>query len=302
MEQLAGKVAFITGGASGIGLGIAKAAQRAGMKVAIADIRQDSIDKALSELSGGPAKGYQLDVADRAAFQRVADQVEADLGPVQLLVNNAGVAVSGPVGLAAWDDWDWSMGVNLGGVINGCKIFIPRMQAHGLGGHIVSTASMSGLLPHPGTVIYTTAKAAVIGMCEAMRSELEPEGISVSAFCPGPVQSNIAKSGETRPSHLGETGYAETDKRRQGLGDLAHLFKTAEEIGERVIQGVRNDELYILTHSEFRDGLKARCDAIYASVPNLPENQALKETFPQLMSNPIHAAERDRQKRLKETS
>jgi NAD(P)-dependent dehydrogenase (short-subunit alcohol dehydrogenase family) len=299
MQDLAGKVAFVTGGASGIGLGIAKAAARAGMKVAIADIRAETIDAALARL-GPDARGYVLDVTDRAGYERVARQVEAELGPVQLLVNNAGVAVAGPASLGTWDDWDWSMGVNLGGVINGCKIFIPRMLAHGLGGHIVSTASMSGLLPHPGTVMYTTSKAAVIGMCESLRSELEPQGIGVSAFCPGPVQSNIAKSGQTRPANLGDTGYAETDRRRQSNDEVMHLFKDADSIGERVIEGVRNDELYILTHSEFGEGLKARCDAIVAAVPDLPQNQALKDRFPFLMSNPIHAAELSRQKRLKE--
>jgi NAD(P)-dependent dehydrogenase (short-subunit alcohol dehydrogenase family) len=300
MTDLNQKVAFITGGASGIGLGIAHAAARAGMKVAIADIRQDHIDAALPTFPAGAAvKGYQLDVTDRAAYAAVADAVERDLGPVWLLVNNAGVAVAGPAHLASWDDWDWTMGVNLGGVINGVKIFLPRLVER-KAGHIVSTASMSGLLPHPGTITYTTAKAAIIGMMESLASELGPQGIGVSAFCPGPVQSDIHNSGETRPAHLGDTGYGDSDKRRQSGGAMQqHLFKPADEIGERVIEGVRNNELYLLTHSEFADGVKARAAAIVASVPTIPQNEELKSTYGMLMWNPIHEAERERQDKLK---
>jgi len=300
MTDLQGKVAFITGGASGIGLGIARAAANAGMKVAIADIRQDHIDAALPTFpASAEVKGYVLDVTDRPAYEALADRVERELGPVWLLVNNAGVAVAGPAHLASWSDWDWTMGVNLGGVINGIKIFLPRLVERKTG-HIVSTASMSGLLPHPGTVTYTTAKAAIIGMMESLASELGPQGVGVSAFCPGPVQSDIHNSGQTRPAHMGDTGYADTDKRRQSGGAMQqHLFKPADEIGERVIEGVRNNELYLLTHSEFAAGVKARAEAIVASVPTSPQNEELKTTYAMLMFNPIHAAERDRQDKLK---
>jgi NAD(P)-dependent dehydrogenase (short-subunit alcohol dehydrogenase family) len=298
--NLEGKVAFITGGASGIGLGIAHAAAKAGMNVAIADIRQDHIDAALPTFpAGAVAKGYQLDVTDRAAYEALADRVERELGPVWLLVNNAGVAVAGPAELASWDDWDWTMGVNLGGVINGVKLFLPRFVER-KAGYIVSTASMSGLLPNPGTITYTTAKAAIVGMMEALACELAPHGIGVSAFCPGPVQSDIHHSGETRPARFGETGYGDTDKRRQSGGATQqHLFRPADEVGERVIEGVRNSELYLLTHSEFADGVKARAEAIVAAVPTLPQNEALKAAYPMLFWNPIHAAERERQNQLK---
>jgi len=299
MTDLTGKLAFITGGASGIGLGIAHAAAKAGMKVAIADIRQESIDKALETFpADAVVKGYVLDVTRRDQYEALADQVEAELGPVWLLVNNAGIGVAGPAHLATWADWDWMMDVNLGGVINGCKIFVPRLLER-KSGYIVSTASMSGMLPHPGTVMYTTAKAAVIGMCESLRSELAPNGIGVSAFCPGPVQSNLSKSGEIRPAAFAETGYAESDKRRQGNQTVQHLFKDADWAGERVIQGVKNNELYILTHSEFRDGLQARTEAIMASVPDYEQSEELKERFGMLMWNPIHVEERDRQRKLR---
>lgn len=299
MTELAGKIAFITGGASGIGLGIAHAAAKAGMRIAIADIRQDNLDKALTTFDpGSEVRGYLLDVTDRPAYVALADSIEQEFGPVWMLVNNAGIGIAGPAHLATWADWDWMMNVNLGGVINGVKIFVPRMLERKQG-HIVSTASMSGLLPHPGTIIYTTAKAGVIGMMESLRSELEPHGIGVSAFCPGPVQSDIASSGETRPPEYGETGYAESDKRRQQGGNLQHLFKPADEVGERVIEGVRNNELFLLTHSEFAAGVKARAEAIVAAVPTIPENAELKATYGMLIWNPIHAAERDRQKKLK---
>jgi NAD(P)-dependent dehydrogenase (short-subunit alcohol dehydrogenase family) len=241
----------------------------------------------------------KLDVTDRNDFARAADAAEARFGKIHVLCNNAGVAVVGPTALATYADWDWVMGVNLGGTINGIVTILPRIRRHGEGGHIVNTASMSGLLPHSGATIYGTSKGAAVAMMECMRGELEPEGIICSAFCPGAVQSNIAKAGETRPPKLADTGYAEADKGRQQNDKFFHLFRTKEEIGERVLQGILNDELYIMTHSEFRQGVEERAQAMCAAVPNLPENEEYKKTFGFLFRNPIHAAEAARQRGLK---
>lgn len=301
MQNLPGKTAFVTGGASGIGLGIAKAALRAGMNVVIADIRQDHLDAAAAELNGGErVLALQLDVTDRAAYAAAADAAEARFGAIHLLVNNAGVAVVGPTELATFADWDWVMGVNLGGTINGVVTILPRILAHGQGGHIVNTASMSALVPVGGTSIYSAGKAAVTAMIECMRPELEPRGVICSAFCPGAVQSNIADAGKTRPADLSETGYAEADKRRQAGGNLFHLYQTKEEVGERVIEGVLNDELYILTHSEFLDGVRERGEATTAAVQtHLPENPDYKSAFAMLFRNPAITAEIERQTALK---
>jgi len=301
MQNLPGKTAFVTGGASGIGLGIAKALLGAGMNVTIADIRQDHLDAAVAELAGGErVLAVRLDVTDRADFARAADAAEAAFGKVHCLVNNAGVAVVGPTELATFADWDWVMGVNLGGVINGVTTMLPRILSHGEGGHIVNTSSMSGMVPVGGTTIYSTAKAAVLTMMETMRPELESRGVICSAFCPGAVQSNIAQAGETRPADLAETGYAEADKRRQDGGQFFHLYMTKEEVGERVLQGILNDELYILTHSEFLPGVTDRAAAMVASVPvNRPQNEEYKSTFAMLFNSPIWADEIARQKALK---
>jgi NAD(P)-dependent dehydrogenase (short-subunit alcohol dehydrogenase family) len=300
MQNLAGRTAFVTGGASGIGLGIAKALSGAGMNVVIADIRDDHLEQAKVEL-GEPQRIFvlKLDVTDRKDFARAADAAEARFGKIHVLCNNAGVAVVGPTALATYADWDWVMGVNLGGTINGIVTILPRIRRHGEGGHIVNTASMSGLLPHSGATIYGTSKGAAVAMMECMRGELEPEGIICSAFCPGAVQSNIAKAGETRPGVLADTGYAEADKGRQQNDKFFHLFRTKEEIGERVLQGILNDELYIMTHSEFHQGVEERAQAMCAAVPNLPENEEYKKTFGFLFRNPIHAAEAARQRGLK---
>jgi NAD(P)-dependent dehydrogenase (short-subunit alcohol dehydrogenase family) len=292
MQNLPGKTAFVTGGASGIGLGIAKALLGAGMRVVIADIRDDHLQAAQAEL-GSPEHtlALKLDVTDRAAYARAADAAEERFGKLHLLCNNAGVAVVGPTLLATFADWDWVMGVNLGGCINGIVTILPRIQKHGEGGHIVNTASMSGLMPHPGATIYGTSKGALVSMIECMRAELEPQGIICSAFCPGAVQSNIAEAGRTRPAELAETGYAEADKRRQQGNRYFHLFWTKEQVGERVLRGILNDELYIMTHSEFRQGVADRAQAMCAAVPDLPENEEYKRTFSVLFRNPIHAAE-----------
>jgi NAD(P)-dependent dehydrogenase (short-subunit alcohol dehydrogenase family) len=299
MQNLTGKTAFVTGGASGIGLGIAKALSGAGMNVVIADIRDDHLEAAKAEL--GRAErilALKLDVTDRSDYARAADAAEARFGKIHVLCNNAGVAVVGPTALATFADWDWVMGVNLGGTINGIVAILPRIRRHGEGGHIVNTASMSGLVPHPGATIYGTSKGAAVHMMECMRAELEPEGIICSAFCPGAAQSNIADAAKTRPAALADTGYAEADKRRQQGGNFFHLYRTKEEIGERVLQGILNDELYILTHSEFRQGVLDRAQAMCAAVPDLPENEEYKRTFSVLFRNPIHAAETVRRKKL----
>jgi NAD(P)-dependent dehydrogenase (short-subunit alcohol dehydrogenase family) len=299
MQNLPGKTAFVTGGASGIGLGIAKALLGAGMNVVIADIRDDHLAAAKAEL-GSPERvlALKLDVTSRSDYARAADAAEARFAKIHILCNNAGVAVVGPTELATYADWDWVMGVNLGGTINGIVTILPRIKGHGEGGHIVNTASMSGLVPHPGATIYGTSKGAAVHMMECMRAELEPFGIICSAFCPGAVQSNIAEAGKTRPAALGDTGYAEADKRRQQGGNFFHLYRTKDEIGERLLQGILNDELYIMTHSEFRRGLEERTQAMVAAVPDLPENAEYKNTFGMLFRNPIHAAEIARQRAL----
>jgi NAD(P)-dependent dehydrogenase (short-subunit alcohol dehydrogenase family) len=301
MQNLEGKTAFVTGGASGIGLGIAKALLGAGMNVVIADIRDDHLAEGEAELNGGDrVLAVKLDVTNRADFAAAADAAEAMFGKVHILVNNAGVAVVGPTEMASYSDWDWVMGVNLGGVINGVTTMLPRILSHGEGGHIVNTSSMSGMVPVGGTTIYSTAKAAVLTMMETMRPELEARGVICSAFCPGAVQSNIAKAGETRPAELAESGYAEADKRRTEGGNFFHLYMTKEEVGERVLEGILNDELYILTHAEFLPGVTDRANAMVASVPvKRPQNEEYKQTFAMLFNSPIWAAEIERQGKLK---
>jgi NAD(P)-dependent dehydrogenase (short-subunit alcohol dehydrogenase family) len=301
MQNLEGKTAFVTGGASGIGLGIAKALLGAGMRVVIADIRDDHLAAASAELAGGDnVLAVKLDVTDRVAFAAAADAAEARFGKLHLLVNNAGVGLVGPTDLATFADWDWVNGVNVGGAINGVVTILPRILAHGEGGHIVCTASMSALVPVGGTTIYSAGKAYVTSMMECMRPEFEGRGVICSAFCPGAVQSNIAESGKTRPAELADTGYAEADKRRQASGDLRHLFQTKEEVGQRVLEGILNDELYILTHSEFLDGVRERGEATTAAVQtHLPENPEYKQTFAMLFRNPAITEEIARQNALK---
>jgi len=288
MEQIEGKVALVTGGASGIGLGMARAFVNAGMNVVIADIRRDHLDAATRSLGHAErVHAIELDVTDRKAMAAAADEIAAVFGKLHLLCNNAGIGLAGPLKFATYDDWDWVMGVNLDGVVNGVVTFLPRILAHGEGGHIVNTASMSGILPHPGAGIYTTTKAAVTALSEVLRSELAADNVGVSAFCPGPVQTNIAKSGETRPAGLSNTGYAEFDKRRQSNSN-SHLYMDPDKVGERVLEGVRGNELFIFTHSEFGDGIRERCEAVMAAVPNLPKNAEFMAALPFLLRNPIY--------------
>ena len=290
MEDVEGKTAFVTGGASGIGLGMATAFVGAGMNVVIADLRADHIASALEQFAGSGQSGnvhaITLDVTDRDGFARAADEAERTFGRVHVLCNNAGMGILGPVTLARYDDWDWGLGVLLGGTINGIQTFVPRMLEHGEGGHIVNTSSMAGVLPIPGAAIYITAKAAVIGLSEALRSEIIGEGIGVSAFCPGPVQTNIREGGRTRPERYGDSGYTELERELEERPN-SPLWMDPVECGERVLEGIRRDDLYIFTHREFREGADERFRAMLASFPDEPRNDERAEAIGFLLSNPI---------------
>ena len=287
MADVTGRTAFITGGANGIGLGIARALVKAGANVVIADIRDSALAEAKASLGADQrVETVQLDVTDRAGFARAADQAEARFGKIHMLIGNAGVGVMGPVIDARYDDWDWGMGVNLGGVINGLVTILPRIKAHGEGGQIVTTSSQSSLIPIPYSAIYTAAKAAVLGLSEAIRGELAPEKIGVSAFMPGPVQSNFALSGELRPdAYKNDSGYRAREEELEKRPN-SPLWMEADEVGERVLAGIRANDLYILTHPEFAPGMRTRFDAILASFPDEPINHARAEAIAFLLGNP----------------
>ena len=286
MQEVAGKTAFVTGGASGIGLGMGTAFAGAGMNVVIADLRRDHIESALEALDGKPVHAIELDVTDRDGFARAADEAESVFGNVHVLCNNAGMGILGPVTQARYDDWDWGLGVLIGGVVNGIQTFLPRMRAHGESGHIVNTSSMAGVLPIPGAAIYITAKAALIGLSEALRSELAGEGIGVSAFCPGPVQTNIREGGRTRPEQYADSGYAELERDLEERPN-SPLWMDPVECGERVLTGILDDDLYIFTHREFREGAEERFQSMLASFPDEPRNEERAKEIDFLLWNPI---------------
>ena len=290
MEEVAGRTAFVTGGASGIGLGMAEAFAAAGMNVVIADLRTDHVETAIERLAGSGRRecvhAIELDVTDRAALARAADEAERVFGNVHVLCSNAGMGILGPVTAARYDDWDWGLGVLLGGVVNGVQTFLPRMLTNGEGGHIVNTSSMAGVLPIPGAAIYITAKAAVIGLSEALRSELAADGIGVSAFCPGPVQTNIREGGRSRPERYSDSGYTTLERELEERPN-SPTWMSAQECGERVLAGIRRDDLYIFTHREFREGADERFRAMLASFPDEPLDTERADAIRFLLSNPI---------------
>jgi NAD(P)-dependent dehydrogenase (short-subunit alcohol dehydrogenase family) len=294
MQDLAGKTAIITGGASGIGLGIGRALLGAGMNVAIGDVQEDALRDATEALGiRDNLLARRLDVTDREAYAAFADAVEERFGHIHLLANNAGVVVSGPIEQANFSDWDWVIDVNLRGAVNGIVTVLPRILAHGEGGHILNTASTSGLLPHPGAVIYVTTKSALIGMSEAMRAELEPRGVVVSVLCPGPVQSRITASERNRPDAYAGSGY-QPDPGRASTDNYPWMM-TADEVGHLVRSGIERDLLYIFTHREHRGGLEERAEAILAALPDRPESEEFK-SMTTTLRNPVHAGEIARQR------
>lgn len=272
MKDLAGRTAFVTGGANGVGLGLSRALLAEGCKVAIADIRQDSIDQALAVLDNQEAIGVKLDVSSREAYAAAADEVEERLGPVSLLFNNAGINLFQTIDESSYDDWDWVMGVNLHGVINGIQTFVPRMKALGEGGHIVNTASMAAFLCGPAPGIYNTTKFAVRGMSESLRYSLAPQGIGVSVLCPGLVKSYIYASDDVRPDALKADAKPTNTEFVEGLAKVHEFGMEPDVIAARVIEAVKANRFYIFSHPEFKDELAGVFDEIVASFRDYPKD------------------------------
>jgi len=271
MTDVSGKVAFITGGGSGVGYGQARVFADAGCRIAIADIRQDHLDEAAEKLdaAGHDVMAIRLDITDPDAYARAADDVEAELGPVQLLFNTAGVSIFGPLQNATREDWEWQMNVNLWGVINGVQVFLPRMLERGDDCHIVNTASMSAFVSLPGTGIYCTTKMALRGLSECLSMDLQQTRVRVSMLCPGAVNTNIHEAVLTRPGHLQKTGYYGADPEAFArLKKVIEVGMEPETLARYVLEGVQNDALYILPYPEFRETL----EDIHARVMNALAN------------------------------
>ncbi|WP_326523567.1 SDR family NAD(P)-dependent oxidoreductase [Sphingomonas sp.] len=272
MIDVAGKVAFVTGGASGIGLGIAEALLEAGMRVVVADIDASAAGAAADRLAGeGPeAMAVTLDVTDRASWEAAAAAVEARFGPVDVLCNNAGVAQSRLPGGQPLLMTDMSeslfrmvIDVNVVGVFLGVRTFGPRMIARGQGGSIVNTASMAGFLSPMGSSAYVTSKFACVGLSETLRAELAPHGIGVSVFCPGAVKSNLTVNSAVRRAAV----VHDSEGKQTRLDDTpsTKIVMPAIAAGRKVLDGIRANDLYIFSHPEFRELVEERFAAVLAS-------------------------------------
>jgi NAD(P)-dependent dehydrogenase (short-subunit alcohol dehydrogenase family) len=270
MDRVDGKIAFITGGARGIGLGIARAFARSGAKLALADIDEASLAAAKSELSYlTTVETFKLDVRDRDAYARVADETESRLGPVSILCNNAGVAGEQQVTRLTYEYWDWVLGINLYGVINGIQTLLPRILKGGDGGHIVNTASGAGLAATGSGLLYTTSKFAVVGLSESLRNSLEPFKIGVSVLCPGPVNTKIlSNSRDMQPST--QVTVEETKAVETAIAQ-ANAFLAAgvdpDEVGEMVLGAVKANRLYIHTDRIMAGLIEARTRMLLDAMP-----------------------------------
>jgi NAD(P)-dependent dehydrogenase (short-subunit alcohol dehydrogenase family) len=270
MKDFAGRTAFVTGGGNGIGLGLVRALLAEGCNVAIADIRQESIDAALKSLPAQQVVGVRVDVSSRNDLARAADEVEARFGTVTLLFNNAGVNLFQTIEDSSYDDWDWIMGVNLHGPINGVMTFVPRMVRAGNGGYVVNTASMAAFLAAGVPGIYNTTKFAVRGLSESLRASLARHGIGVSVLCPGLVKSYIYASNDIRPAEL-KAGAKPVDSANvKRLAEIHEFGMEPDVIASRTLEAMRENRFHIFSHPEFRDELGELFDEVMQDFRNYP--------------------------------
>lgn len=262
MDDLEGKVAVITGGASGIGLATARNLGGRSVKLVLADVEQAALDTAVSELAatGADVIGVQTDVADLAAVEALADATWEHFGAAHVVFNNAGVAVAGPIAEMTHADWKWTIDVDLWGPIHGVEAFLPRMIEQGQGGHIVNTASFAGLVPNDGLGVYCVAKYGVVAMSEVLQRELRQHEIGVSVLCPMRVATNIDASGRNRQGDYGgpeAQQYPEVDEE-----NMSGRMIPVEEVAQLVVDGIVDNRLYLFPHPEARQFIARRFDRI----------------------------------------
>jgi NADP-dependent 3-hydroxy acid dehydrogenase YdfG len=272
MEDVRGKVAFVTGAASGMGLAMARSFAAAGMKVVAADVEEAALARVEEEFAASNREimTVKVDVTDRQAMADAAAATIERFGKVHVLVNNAGVATGGALDEMTYNDWDWVLGVNLDGVVNGLQSFVDLIKSHGEGGHIINTASIAGHLAVPGLGVYNASKFAVVAISETLRNDLAEKDIGVSVLCPGLVDTNIFDSGRNRPDTL----KSETDSdnlvatisdgsdSEERLQEIRAIALDPSIVGDMVLHAIRENEMYIFTHPEMEEPVSERASSI----------------------------------------
>ena len=271
MENFDNKVAVITGGASGIGLAVADALAAEGARLVLADIETSALESAVSalEAKGVTVLGVPTDVSSRDSVSKLADAAFSHFGGVDILFNNAGVAVFGAIQDMTADDWRWTMDVNVFGPIHGIEIFVPRMIEQGRGGHVLFTASFAGLVANRDLGPYNVSKAAVVAMAESLRKDVREHNIGVSVLCPMRVKSNIDHSARNRPDELGGPSANRTYTEEE-LEAMDGRLIDVEPVAQMVLEAIRRNELYIHTHKEaqvyFERRMKRISDAFSSAI------------------------------------
>ena len=273
MDNFAGKVAVITGAGSGFGRELARIASKLGMNLVLADVQRDALDSTAAEMqaAGTPAIAEVVDFAKSEQVQRLADVAFGEFGNVHLLFNNAGVAGPGLLWETTEADWQWVMSVNLMGVVNGVRHFVPRMlaaNAQGEPGHIVNTASVAGLLCPPLLGVYNVSKHGVVALTETLYHDLRlaKSSIGVSVLCPGFVPTGIAQSERNRPADLANAAAPSAFQlaaKAQIDNDVASSKITAAEVAQLTFDAIRTERFYVLTHPEMLPAVQARFDAVF---------------------------------------
>jgi len=272
MRELTGKTAFVTGGASGIGLALGRAFAQAGMKVMLADIEADALAAAVKSLEHvrPGVRGVICDVADPSSVERAATASYEAFGNVHVVCNNAGVAAGGGIDNISLDNWRWVLDVNLMGVLHGIRSFLPHIRGHGEGGHFVNTASMAGMQSGLGFSPYGASKFAVVSMSEGLAAQVRPLGIGVSVLCPSFVRTGIGESGRNRPQRYGPTPSLDPNSPAAAVvAEIAARLQAGLDpaaVAERVLDAIRNDELYVFTHPNMRGEVDERFAAIQAAM------------------------------------
>lgn len=266
MRDITGKTAFITGGASGIGLAMGRAFVAAGMKVMLADIEAEPLARAIESLRGiGDVRGVACDVTDAQSVDRAAQAAVDAFGGIHVLCNNAGVAGGSGIDDISADTWRWVLDVNLMGVVHGVRSVLPHIRAHGEGGHIVNTASFAGFVSGMGFSPYAASKFAVVNTSEGLALQLQPLGIGVSVLCPGFVRTCISDSARTRHKRYGPAPSARTPLASL-VAERVEAGLDPEIVAQQVLTAIYEDRLYIFTHPEMRGEMDQRFAAIQAAM------------------------------------